>query len=71
MLPLQLMKIESRIMIDGVLTDLCTRFGGVPFLSVHDAILCPHELVDEVEDVIQEKFQHVLGTKCNLKTEAL
>jgi len=63
----QLMKVEAYLMIDVIAKLLCKKHRNLPIATIHDAIICPVHLDDEISDLIQEKWMDKLGLECKLK----
>ncbi|WP_026465013.1 hypothetical protein [Adhaeribacter aquaticus] len=68
-LSIQMQRVESKAILDTSVSLLKDKYGTtVWFGSIHDAILCPMELADEVRQLMLESFTSVVGIPPHIKS---
>lgn len=67
----ELMKDESKIVVDGVLTGIWTSNPALPMLSVHDAIYCRARDVAKVYRRLSSEFERSVGVAPVLRIKNL
>jgi hypothetical protein len=70
-LAVELMKVESAIMIDGALQKLLRNESNSSFGSIHDAVICTKEKHLIVEESVQNCWLRTTGGRCKLELKEL
>ena len=65
-----LQRTESTIIIDGVCRRISEEMDGLPYLTIHDAILCPVKYAGAVEQIMLAEFERY-GVAATIKTTEL
>jgi hypothetical protein len=66
-LTIELMKLESAFVVDVVGKKFCTKYNKRPIGIIHDAIVCPEHVGNEIAQFIRDEWLNRFGLPCFLK----
>lgn len=67
-LSLKMQRVESTAIIDGVMTKLMHKYRDKHFFtSIHDSVICPEELIDEIKNLMEDYVEREVGIKPKVK----
>ena len=67
-LAIAMQRVESKAVIDGVMTELMHRHKDQHFFSsIHDSVLCKEQFIEEVKELLEKHIEAVVGVKPHIK----
>ncbi|NBR10421.1 MAG: hypothetical protein EBT98_12375, partial [Opitutaceae bacterium] len=67
LLPIELQRLEASAMIGKVVPRLTTELPNIPFLTVHDSLLVPHQYASRCEEILKQVIADTTGLTPNLR----
>ena len=67
LLPIELQRLEASAMIGKVVPRLTTELPNIPFLTVHDSLLVPHQYASRCEEILKQVIEDTTGLTPNLR----
>ena len=68
-LAIELQRQEASVMIGQVVHRIAAAFPGIPFLTVHDSLVVPHQITDAAKELLQQTIQEVTGNSPSLSVK--
>jgi len=69
--PTILQAVEANAVLDKACKAINERYPSLPFVTIHDSVVCDYEYVDRVEQILKDTLHQIIGVVPGLKRELL